>query len=53
VIFLAKISVEGIVAILLYLGLITAKAEGLKKVFGFIVAIAILAFIAGFAWWFI
>lgn len=48
-----KICVEAIAAILLYLGLITAKNEGLDKVFNFIIAIAIFAFIGGFCWWFI
>jgi len=49
----AKISIEAIAAILLYLGLITSKSEGLQTVFRFIVAIGIFAGIAGFAWWFI
>lgn len=52
-IIIAKICIELIVVILLYLGLITAKGEGLKMVFNFIVAISVLAGIAGFAWWFI
>lgn len=48
-----KACIELIAAILLYLALITAKSEGLSHVFNYLVVIAILAFIAGVAWWFI